>query len=957
MVDSTGEILRGSGLDQAPTPSPDTVDRQRLLIRLWRAFDASPYVEILAGRGWGKTTVAAQFAQTVGGPVAWVDGGAGSKALEPLLQLWDQGGGLDLTVVLDAAEQLLDEGEDGVAALTRLVAARPRGARVLLCSSRHLGAALEQAGAGTDHPLLTESDLRFTARDARRLPSAVAVADLLKDTGGWVAGAVLLAQGRHDPHATVRLHRLIRSAVLEGLPPTERAFLSHTAILPIVTQSDARALVGEEAEALVHSVRRRVLPLVHATGDALVYRRPLRELLLADLSSDDSTIVDDLSRRHLDHLQASGRMREAVEWCVAEGDRQGAVHVVERVVAGLANRTPAQEELSEWLQLLGPDTALASDVIAGAAIRRLHADRRTHEATTLIRRLSEDDRIERILRTNPDLHATVLWCLHERPKDALNYLSEEYGSYRIDAVSYMVSVLGGTEPIEAPVQVSWGELAALVHWGLIWQGRLDEVIDSATDSQSAFEDNPNVVIAALWTGRLDLAKSAWERIPAGRNERPQAQLARAAFLLAEGRLEEALEVLARNRAAAERAGQESTFDVLYAYVLIRRGEAARAIPHLTPRLPTMRGTGHRAIEEWARMVLGIAHLEAGDLDAAQSYLTDALASMRPAGRLLLAAAAERALAEVRLRRGSAAVDPAVDVAVAELVPDEAPAGLTGHVGSRFWEAEVAARTPLVEATLAQRRAPVPAAAATRPERSADPASAVLYSFGEPAVLEIGETRNVLRRTKLVELIADLALHGGAMDRDLLQARLFPDIDRRRASNYFRQVVFKIRELIGVSLHRDGALLVWPEEIPLRAVDIDFERRIEAIPGVDAEAGQVRDVFDLAAAPYLPASELPWVVERRNHLSLLYEKAVVSELHKAYDAGDLELIRDYGARAIAINPYAEDLYLLMIRAEQNWGSVARGRAMFRAAHESMKDLGIEVSEELRDAAQRLGATSG
>lgn len=950
-----GEFLTLDSLGPVPRPGPDVVDRPRLLSRLSRAFDAGPFVEILAGRGWGKSTVAAQFALTFDVPVAWISGRQGSAALEPLLREWSQGRRLPEFVVLDDADHLLEEGEAGVEALRRLVRNRPDTARVLLCSARHLGTALAGTGPEVECSLLTENDLRLSARDARRLQPSVPVADLLRDTGGWVAGAVELARGRNDPHATVRLHNLVRSAVLEALPREERAFLTHTAILPIVTHDDARALVGEEADALMHSVRRRVLPLVRTTDDALIYRRPLRDVLLADLAdladrgdrgADDRVTVHELGLRHLDHLQASGRMREAVEWCVAAGDRPGAVLVVERIVAALPNRTPTQDEFNEWLQLLGPDTTLASDVIAGAAIRRLHADRRTHEAATLITRLADDGRIDRILRANPDLHATVVWCLHDRPRDALNYVNEEFGGYRTDAVSYMVSVLGGSEPVEPPLQVSWGEFSALVHWGLIWQGRLDEVIDSATDSQSAFEDNPNVVIAALWTGRRDLALRAWERIPAGRNERPQAHLARAALIAADGRPDEAIAILESGRGVAERAGQESTFDVLHGYVLLLKGEAARAIPRLTPRLSTMRGAGHRAIEEWARLVLGLAHLENGELVAAETHLVEALAGMRSSGRLLLAAATERALAEVRLRAGG----PAAVAALEDLAPGEAGAGLTGHVGSWFWEREIAARTPLVEAALARRH---PAPVAARIEAPGTPTPAVLYTFGSPAVLEIGASRNVLQRTKLVEFIADLALHGGAMDRDLLQARIFPDIDRRKASNYFRQVVFKIRELIGVSLRREGSLLIWPAEIPLRAVDVEFERRL-AGPEAGSQAGPVRDVLELASSLYLPASELPWVVERRNHLSLLYEKAVVSEFRKAYRAGDLDLIRDYGARAIAVNPYAEDLYLLMIRAEQHGGSVARGRAMFRAALESMKELGIDVSDDLREAAQRLGA---
>jgi DNA-binding SARP family transcriptional activator len=490
-------------------------------------------------------------------------------------------------------------------------------------------------------------------------------------------------------------------------------------------------------------------------------------------------------------------------------------------------------------------------------------------------------------------------------------------------------------------------MATIVHWGMIWQGRLGEVIDSATDSPDAFEDNANLVLAALWAGRPDLAASAWSHIPEPRRTRPHAVFAEAAMRLSEGADEEGLRLLRTGMAAARRTTADADFEVLIAYLTLKQGAAGQAIDLLEARIPEIRQRDRLAIAEWAQFTLALAYLAADCPDRAAPLLAQCTRTMQKAGRHLLLAAAQRAQAEAALRLGDA-------TGAAALLAGLPPAGPTA-MGSPYWEAEAGAWcTATREASVATGGK---ATAASRP--TAPPAAsgrpAYLNTFGDPAVLTVDGAVNVLRRTKLAELVADLAVHGGTTDRVALQLRMFPDADRRHAGNHFRQVLFKLRELAGVTLERPTADTVsWPAGAVLTASDTEFEEQIRLVLGhpdqATADPERLRMVLDIASGVYLPASELDWAAERRNYLSLLYEEGVTFLLNWAFGAGQLDLIREYGGRATQLNPYTEHLYLLMMRAELKWGQQSRARAIYRKAHDALRELGLEPSAEMRKLAQ-------
>lgn len=959
-------------------PAPRVLlTRRRISERIADAFEYGGVVEVLASAGWGKTTAAWQYAAAQDRVVIWHtlgDSAAGELHLlfhecadawlpndeasgdKPAFHVRDElaDTGAQYLLVLDDAHRVLSD-PSALDALKTLLAGLPAALNVLLVTREHLGRALRGAVGTHGYTMLTEADLRLNTREAAELQSmrgdatTMDAPEVLRQTGGWVAGAAMFARfDPGDPRLYDVLFEYIESEVVAPLTPAEQDFLRRTSILPQVSVEDARVLTGAAAEPTWLMLRGRVLPLTQATESELSYREPLRAYLQNRLAREDPGALPRLHARYLDHLITAERFEDAITWCLRMGDTAQARTLMERSVSRLPDKMPPWSRLAEWMHAIGEQAMLASDVLAGTIIRVLHHERRIDEATSLILKLRGDGRMDAILAADQTLLPVVMWSLHRRPDDAFGFIGRARGGgYRIEAIGYMLAATGGTKPAEPPIAATWGEMATIVHWGMIWQGRLNEVIDSATDSPDAFEDNANLVLAALWAGRSELAASAWHHIPQHRRGRPHAVFAEAAMRLSEGGYADGLRLLSEGIGAARRTTADADFEVLIAYLTLKQGAARKAIDLLEARIPEILKRDRLAIAEWAQFTLALAYLDADDPASAAPLLAECTRTMEKAGRYLLLAAARRAHAEAALRTG----DLKLAATLLASLPPDAP----GAPGSPYWEAEASAWcTATREAGIAETGA-APGPAQPRAAAAARGGSAYLNSFGDPALLSVDGEVNVLRRTKLAELVADLAIHGGTTDRVALQLRMFPDADRRHAGNHFRQVLFKLRELAGVTLDRPAADTVsWPVGSTLSSSDTEFEQRIRLLLRNPDEAGgdldRLRTVLDIASGVYLPASELDWVAERRNYLSLLYEEGVTFLLNWAFDNEQLDLIRDYGARATQLNPYTEHLYLVMMKAEITWGQPARARAVYRRAHDALRELGLEPSAEMRHLAQ-------
>jgi LuxR family maltose regulon positive regulatory protein len=958
-----------------PANSLVVLPRQVLVRRVLGLLDRHGAVELLAGDGWGKSTLARAIAAKFDGEVTCidcadlVDGGLGavvkrmSAVAEPVL------------LVVDDAECLAGD-ESATAVLTGLTAAPPGGVAVLMCTTQPVGSTLDEAASDDESAsgvaVLTASDLRFSMGEVTDLRARSAAAsplpatEVMRLTGGWPRGVRAVVQlDARNPRTLDLLEDAIEASVLTGLPADDREFLLHVSALDSLDLETAVAIFGEEARGCWERIEQHALPLVIFADRRLSFRRPLRSYLRSELVRGEPGANEQLRAAYVDHVRSNGRYVEAIDWYLGRGSRMKALKMIAEHASTEVDIATIEPVYDRWAKALGEDVLLADDATAGLVIRILDHRRQTEQAAVLAQQLIDDGRMGAMLEAAPSLRPVVVYVLHNRPKVALQLLPEGRGSYALGAVAYSVAVTGGTEPVEAPDRSEWGDLAIHVLWGLLWQGRLVDALDAVSDQGVLIESNASVVLAALWSDQPELAERAYQQMPKA-DGYPWAQFAEAAVALYRGDHDKGLRILSAAMPDAQRSQAAPTFETLASYLTLKAGDPDRAIKRLETRLPQHLASGRYAMAEWSQLILALGYLHRDRPIEATQVLEPAIATMEAAERLMLLGAARIAHAEARARTGADPTEVRHILDSASVMP--------ANIGSSYWEREVRAqarelrRLGLVSeesdesgaAVAARLGGPIAKQVTPRPRDGATAVVAAgeptgrLSAFEQPPVLDLDGVRHSLGRTKLAELIADLAVHGGVVDRAALQVRMFPDAGQRSAGNHFRQVLFKLRELTGVVLDRPSRNEIgWPATGELTSTDLEFEVRVrDLLAAAQTDVDSLRAALDVMTGPYLPASELSWVVERRQLLNLLFEEGVSRLLRHPASADDLDLVRAYGYRAVVLSPYSEDIYRLMIEAELERGSAARARAIYRRAVHAMLDLGLEPSGEIRVLARRL-----
>ncbi len=376
----TGPLLAGK-LTVPPVP-PTHVPRPRLLHRL-DAGAGTPVTAVVAGAGWGKSTLLAAWARHTGAPIAWVT--LGSSEDDPT-RFWTYvataltSAAPDVTgrVLRALAVPSVDPLDVAVPELLNGFAARDEPAVLVLDDLHevtdarvtegleffldHLPASLRVVVASrTEPPIglarlrarsrLTElvtGDLRFTAQEARALLTPAprgpldlpehdpaALAGLLARTEGWAAGLVLgaltlrdRAQGREVPHGPPGLRHAVDylvAEVLAGLAPDRRELLLHTAPLDRLSGPLCDAVLDRDDTGVVlPGLERDGVFVTALDGDRRWYRvHPLfRAALRREL--DDPVRGAEVQQRAAAWFWEQGMVEEAIRARLDAGDSAGA---------------------------------------------------------------------------------------------------------------------------------------------------------------------------------------------------------------------------------------------------------------------------------------------------------------------------------------------------------------------------------------------------------------------------------------------------------------------------------------------------------------------------------------------------------------------------------------------------------------------------------------------------------
>jgi ATP/maltotriose-dependent transcriptional regulator MalT len=411
---SEQDVLLATKL-HVPRLQPGFVPRPRL-VRALNGGLSQRLTLVCAPAGFGKTAVLADWARTLGRPVAWLSLDAGDN--DPA-RFWRHA-----VAALDRVQPGIGERagpllgppappsfEGLVTALINVLATRPGDDELLLVLDdyhlidagqvheplsflvEHLPPGLHLALASrADPPLpvarlrargqlaeLRERDLRFTTEEAATLLREIAgpevpeagMAALAARTEGWAAGlqlAALSLRGQADPAGFVATfsgsHRYVldylTDEVLAGQPEQIRAFLLDTSVLDRLSGELCDAVTGRtDGQQMLARVERAglfLLPLDEVRG-WWRYHHLFADLLRARLQQQQPGRVAALHRAAAAWHEEHGLADDAVRHALAADEPAWAARLIEQHADALIYLRGEGPTVQRWLAALPVEVA------------------------------------------------------------------------------------------------------------------------------------------------------------------------------------------------------------------------------------------------------------------------------------------------------------------------------------------------------------------------------------------------------------------------------------------------------------------------------------------------------------------------------------------------------------------------------------------------------------------------
>jgi LuxR family maltose regulon positive regulatory protein len=368
-----------------PPTRAGTVQRTSLIGRLARD-DCGPIVSVVAPAGYGKTTLLSQWAERNGRAFAWVSvdeadndpkvlltyiaealdavqpvGGRVFDALAspassvpgsvvPRLGAAFSSMTTPVVLVLDDVHAL--HNSECRAALWVLADHVPGGSRLAFAGRVEPPLRIARLRAEGKILEIGPRDLSLTCEEASLLLRAAQVAlgeddvaELHQRTEGWPVGlylaALCLREGGSVGSAASSFdgdHRFVseyvESEFLARISERQRAFLTQTAVLERMCGPLCEAVLDlPGAAATLADLARSNLLLVplDQRGHWYRYHHLFRDVLLAQLHRREPDLIPVLQRRAAGWYVRNGLPEDALEYCIAAGDVDGAARLVEKL--------------------------------------------------------------------------------------------------------------------------------------------------------------------------------------------------------------------------------------------------------------------------------------------------------------------------------------------------------------------------------------------------------------------------------------------------------------------------------------------------------------------------------------------------------------------------------------------------------------------------------------------------
>lgn len=939
------------------------IDRPRLIAALDALFDQHQAVVTVASPGSGTTVLARQFTRHRGLETRWLDltesdsdparlvahlvaeladdTASNTADLETHPDLIEAAATTaeslsgPLLIVFDRLEHIA-KSEESSAALATFVEYVPADIQLLLVTHEDLGGPFARLALKDQIGRLVEDDLVMDLDEIEELLArgtrALDPVEVLRVTDGWIAAVATIARVTED-ELDAALDVLVEDRIHRHLSEEEWGMLVTGSVSPHLDAGLLAALRGEEGLPIFERLRSRHLPMRRSPSGNLMFPPVLRAALQRVLHKKSPGKAASLQRTYARHLFREGRFTEATEEFLRSSNLDDAARSAEPAVRDLLEGAE-WSTLGRWLRELGDSRVEASPILQGALIRFLYATREFVRARDVVRRLTAEGTMNEIVAADPSVVAYLGLVHHWEPRQAITILNRHPGDFRAEALWYELHVLTSDQPATPPTGVEWSDMERIMSWGLLLQGRLDQLLEMLPKPKHGQRQRigrtPHPLLGLICRGEQELARDlldqvsdrrwggahtdlwhfydAWLRWAA---DDPTASLASA---------EVAIELT-----RASRSGAESCFQVVQACALIEMGSVDTARSVLERSIDHSVDHGLVAYVEWAQMLLGLVELAESRPSEAVVVLSQAVSSMRRAERRLFLPMAGVYLSEALALVGQ--FDEARHAA--ELAYDEAH-----RVGNWFPLERAVRHAPGVLVRqleldahsrwrrLLNPRTPNDTARVLVPPANSRKVFVEVKTFGDEPDIIVDGRQTGLRRIKVLELATLLALHPQGIDRADLQSRLFPLTDQRRGGNYYRQVVHKLRQVTGIGLERgDDGLVRWANGVQVVTTD----GRIESLlaQAMDLTGADRLDTLcaalTLFTGTFLAGSELDWAEARRAELEIKRSAVSLDAGQLALELGDAARARGIALGAISADPYLEPAYQILMTAEARTGS--------------------------------------
>jgi len=412
----------------APAPGrPGLVSRGNLLDQL-EASAATSVVAICAPAGYGKTVLAAEWAERDSRPFVWLSidrhdndpavlltylavgldrvepidpavldalasrGASITHTVVPPLATALSSRALPVVVVLDDVHLLSDqEGLDAVAVLVDHLA---QGSQLAVISRDEPRLPLARWRAEGRLAELGPGDLAMDQQEAGRLLAAARVelpdgevAELTRRTEGWPVALYLAALSIKTQHPRNGdgvgfegrerfLVDYLQSALLAGLTPTEVRFLTRTAVLERLSGSLCDAVLDTTGSAAVlESLERSNLLVVPLDRQRTWYRyhQLFQELLRGQLERHEPKLVRELTLRAAQWCQHHGLAEAAIDYAIDAGDADLVARGVEQVAISVyrSGRLATLQRWFDWFNDRGLIQRYPAVAMLGAWVQAL----------------------------------------------------------------------------------------------------------------------------------------------------------------------------------------------------------------------------------------------------------------------------------------------------------------------------------------------------------------------------------------------------------------------------------------------------------------------------------------------------------------------------------------------------------------------------------------------------------